>query len=114
MTGDPAKWFDPSAFVLPAAGTYGNVGRNELIGPDLKTVDMAISRAFSVPRLGANSRVDFRVEVFNVFNRANFGPPSLIAFAGSADNEAPLPSFGQIRSTVTSSRQIQLGVRWTY
>jgi len=114
VTGNPAQWFDPSAFVLPAAGTFGNVGRNELIGPDLRTVDLAISREFATRKPGPRSRLDFRVEIFNVFNRANFGPPSLIAFAGSADNEAPLASFGQIRSTVTSSRQIQLGVRWSY
>ena len=114
VTGNPNQWFDPAAFVLPAAGTFGNVGRNELIGPDLKTVDLAVSRTFSTPVLGDSSRLEFRVEVFNVFNRANFGPPSLIAFAGTADNEAPLTSFGQIRSTVTSSRQIQLGARWTF
>ena len=59
-------------------------------------------------------RLEFRLEVFNLFNRANFGPPSLIAFAGTADGEAPLASFGQIRTTVTSSRQVQLGVRITF
>jgi hypothetical protein len=73
-----------------------------------------VSRAFAAPALGARSRVDLRVEVFNLFNRANFGPPGLIAFAGTSDTEAPLASFGQIRSTVTSARQVQLGVRWTY
>ena len=114
VTGDPAQWFDPSAFVLQPAGTYGDVGRNELIGPDLRTVDLAVSRAFETPALGSRSRLDLRVEVFNVFNRANFGTPSLIAFAGTSDNEAPLASFGQIRSTTTSSRQVQLGVRWSY
>lgn len=114
MTGDPAQWFDPAAFVLPAVGTFGNVGRNELIGPDLRTVDFAVSRAFGTPALGARSRVDLRVEVFNVFNRANFGTPSLIAFAGTSDTEAPLASFGQIRTTVTSARQIPLGIRWSY
>ena len=49
--------------------------------------------------------------MFNLFNRANFGPPALIAFAGAADNEAPLASFGRIRNTITSARQAQLGVR---
>ena len=52
-----------------------------------------------------------RLEVFNVFNRANFGVPNLTVFAGAADNEAPLGSFGRIRNTVTSARQVQLGVR---
>jgi hypothetical protein len=54
------------------------------------------------------------VEIFNLFNRVNFGPPSLVAFSGSADNEAPLAAFGQIRTTVTPSRQVQLGVRFTF
>ena len=114
VTGNPEQWFDPAAFVLPAAGTFGNVGRNELIGPGLQTVDVAVSRAFATPAIGSRSRIDLRLEVFNVFNRTNFGTPALIAFAGTSDTEAPLPSFGQIRSTVTSARQIQLGVRWTY
>jgi hypothetical protein len=62
-------------------------------------------------RLGDNTLIQFRVEAFNVFNRANFGNPSLIAFTGAADNEQPLSTFGVIRTTVTSSRQIQLGIR---
>jgi len=52
--------------------------------------------------------------MFNLFNRANFGPPSLIAFSGTAAEEAPLASFGQIRTTVTSARQVQLGLRWMF
>jgi hypothetical protein len=111
VTGNPDQWFDPTAFVLPEAGTFGDVGRNELIGPDLRTVDLALIRQFG---WGARGRADLRVEVFNLFNRANFGPPSLIAFSGQADGEAPLPSFGRIRSTTTSARQVQLGVRITF
>ena len=55
-----------------------------------------------------------RLEAFNVFNRANFAPPNLSVYAGGADVEQPLPNFGRIRSTVTSSRQIQLGVRLSF
>ena len=102
VTGDPTRWFDPAAFVLPAAGTFGNVGRNELLGPDVRTVDVSISRDFPVRRLGSRGRLELRLEVFNLFNRTNFGPPSLIAFAGTTDGEAPLASFGQIRTTTTS------------
>jgi hypothetical protein len=49
--------------------------------------------------------------VFNVFNRTNFGPPSLVAFSGTGNETAPLASFGQIRNTVTSARQMQVGAR---
>lgn len=114
VTGNPAGWFDPNAFVLPAVGTFGNVGRNELIGPDLRTVDLALSRRFGWGQAGQGGFAELRIEVFNVFNRANFGPPSLIAFSGSTDNEPVLASFGQIRTTVTSARQAQIGIRITF
>jgi hypothetical protein len=64
--------------------------------------------------LRGEARAEVRVEVFNLFNRANFANPTLIAFAGAAPGEAPLATFGRIRSTVTSARQMQLGVRITF
>jgi hypothetical protein len=111
VTGDPSQWFNPAAFALPAAGTFGNTGRGDFVGPDLKTVDLSLVKNIPWARLGSGGRVEARLEAFNIFNRANFGPPQLIAFAGAADNEQPLASFGRVRQTVTSARQIQLGVR---
>jgi hypothetical protein len=105
-------WFDPAAFVLQPAGTFGDTGRGDLTGPDLRTVDLAVFKRSR--RLGGGNNgvaVEVRVEAFNLLNRANFGPPALIAFAGNADNEVPLGSFGRIRTTVTSARQVQLGIR---
>jgi hypothetical protein len=61
--------------------------------------------------LRGTAHLEIRLEAFNVFNRANFGIPTLIAFAGDPQNEPVLSSFGRIRSTVTSARQMQLGVR---
>ena len=66
------------------------------------------------PAISRAANIQLRVEIFNVFNRANFGPPSLVAFSGTGTETAPLASFGQIRSTVTASRQMQLGVRFTF
>jgi hypothetical protein len=111
VTGDPDAWFDPTAFVLQAPGTLGNVGRNDLIGPNLRTTDLAFTRTVPWRALASAANVQFRVEIFNVFNRVNFGPPSLVAFSGTGTETAPLSSFGQIRSTITSARQMQLGVR---
>jgi len=111
VLGDPNQWFDPTAFVLQPAGTYGNLGRGALIGPDLKVVDLALVKRIPWSRLGAQGRAELRIEAFNVFNRANFGIPSLLAFAGLQDGEAPVPTLGRIRSTATAARQIQLGLR---
>ena len=111
VTGDPDQWFNPQAFVLQPAGTFGNVGRGDLEGPDLRTVDLAFVKD---ARPTAGTSLEVRLEVFNVFNRANFGVPSLVAFAGAADGESVLGNFGRIRNTVTSARQLQLGVRFRF
>jgi hypothetical protein len=44
--GTPNRWFDPCAFSLPAAGTYGNLGRNTLTGPGLATFDASLQKVF--------------------------------------------------------------------
>jgi hypothetical protein len=111
VVGLPERWFDPTAFVTPAAGTFGNTGRGDFAGPDLRTVDLSLTKSARWDRLGGSGRVEFRIEAFNILNRANFAPPNLSVYAGAADVEQPLPNFGRIRSTVTSSRQIQLGLR---
>lgn len=108
VNGSPDQWFNPQAFVLQPAGTFGNVGRGDLEGPDLRTVDVAFVKD---SRPAGRTTLEFRIEVFNLFNRANFGVPNLIAFGGAADGEPVLGSFGRIRNTVTSARQMQLGVR---
>ncbi|HEX6622514.1 MAG TPA: hypothetical protein VF064_02295, partial [Pyrinomonadaceae bacterium] len=75
------------------------------IGPNLRTVDISAVKSNRLPFLGEATVLQLRFEAFNVFNRANFAPPELRAFT---------PSFGRIRSTVTSSRQLQLGLRLSF
>ena len=111
VTGNPDRWFDPTAFVLQPIGTLGTTGRNDLIGPDLRTTDVSFTKVVPWATLGGDGRVEIRAEIFNLFNRVNFGPPSLVAFSGTGTETAPLASFGQIRTTVTSARQMQIGVR---
>ena len=111
IVGRPDQWIDPSAFVVQPAGTFGTTGRGELRGPDLRSVDLSLTKLVPWTRLGGDGTVELRIEAFNVLNRANFGVPSLTVFAGQADNEQPFAAFGRIFSTVTSSRQIQLGLR---
>jgi len=111
VTGNPEQWFNPAAFVLQPAGTFGDTGRGDFIGPNLRTVDLSLVKDSPLRALGSGGRIELRVEAFNILNRANFGSPQLTAFAGAADNEQPLASFGRVRNTITSARQIQLGVR---
>ncbi len=114
VIGRPDAHFDPSAFALQPAGTLGNLGRGVLIGPDLGNLDLAAMKNTRWSRLGEGTNLQFRVEAFNLLNRPNFGPPALLALTGDPDNERPLGSLGRIRSTITSSRQIQLGLRISF
>lgn len=114
VLGLPNQWFDPTAFILQPAGTLGTMGRGALIGPDLRSLDLAFMKNFILSKVSESANVQFRVESFNLLNRANFGPPALTAFAGDRDGETPLSSLGLVRNTVTSARQIQLGVRFVF
>jgi hypothetical protein len=114
VTGNPAQWFDPRAFVLQPAGTLGALGRGALIGPNLRTFDLSLMKDVALSALGEAGSVQFRIEAFNLFNRANFGVPGLTAFAGARDGEPAFSSLGLVRSTVTSNRQIQLGLRVSF
>ena len=111
INGTPEQWFNAAAFVLQPAGTFGNTGRGDVTGPNLRTLDLSLSKSARLTALGSSGRLEIRLEGFNVLNRTNFGIPELRAFAGQADGEAPLATFGRISNTITSSRQIQVGVR---
>jgi outer membrane receptor protein involved in Fe transport len=68
-------WFDRAPFTLPAAGTFGNVGRNALVGPNSAVTNFGLFKSFALPgREGL--RLQFRSEFFNVFNSVNLGSPN--------------------------------------
>jgi len=108
IVGAPDNWFDLNAFALPPAGEYGTVPRNSLRGPDLRVVDLSI---FKNQKIG-NQNLQFRVEVFNLLNRANFATPNSGALF-NADG-TPIPGASQITHTATTSRQLQLGVKFVF
>ena len=114
VVGDPARYFNPAAFLLQQAGTLGSLGRNVFIGPDLRAFDFSLAKNIALSSLSESGKLQFRVEFFNLFNCTNFAAPAIVAFAGVTDGEAPLSSFGRTRSTVTSSRQIQFGLRLSF
>ncbi|MCL6545362.1 MAG: carboxypeptidase regulatory-like domain-containing protein [Bryobacteraceae bacterium] len=106
---DPQRWFDPLAFALPHAGRYGNLGRNSLQGPGLAVVDAALHKVLWRTE---RQSVRFRAETFNLTNHPNFQVPSVRALFDSSLNR--VGSAGQITATTTSSRQIQLALRYEF
>ncbi|MGH9661113.1 MAG: hypothetical protein ACRD96_21375, partial [Bryobacteraceae bacterium] len=96
-----AKYYEPSAFQLPAVGSYGNTGRNILIGPGRWNLDFALFKTFR-PR--ERWVVQYRWEMFNAFNHANLlNPRSNLAAA----------RVGAIDST-SDPRIMQMGLRMTF
>ena len=104
IVGAPDNWFNSNAFVLPPTGAYGNLERNSLRGPDLKMVDLSI---FKNTRVGRQN-VQFRIEIFNMFNRANFATPNSAALFNTDGTR--LPSSTQSTHTGTTSRQVKFGL----
>ena len=87
----------------------GNLGRDPVFGPKLANFDFALVKNTAI---GEGRGVQFRFETFNLFNHPNFSLPDRIAFraaTGVANTTA-----GRITDTVTSSRQLQLGLKFTF
>lgn len=110
ILGGPDRYWDITCFELPAANTRGNLERNALIGPGLVAIDLSLVKSHE---LGEGRSLQFRVEIFNLPNRANFAVPSgRVAFTNASG--AVAPNWGRITSTVTTARQIQLGLKYLF
>jgi Carboxypeptidase regulatory-like domain len=110
VLGKPSQWFNPKAFLAPPAnsGFFGNLGRDTLTGPGLATWDFS---AFKTTTLHERLSLQFRVEMFNLLNRANFNTPNLITFTSSTAGTKTSGTAGTITSTSTTSRQVQFGLK---
>jgi hypothetical protein len=119
ILGDPARWFDASAFQPAAAGFYGNAGRNICRGPNFRNLDFSILKNTHVTE---RVNIQFRTEFFNIANHPNFGPPANTqnpnGQGGNGDaiftGSTPLASAGRIFRTVNTSRQIQFGLKFLF
>jgi len=130
---------NPAAFTTPAPGTFGNVPRNFLRGPNFRQFDLIFNKRF---KFSESTNLEFRTEVFNIFNRANFDIPGsrlnlalpTVALAGGVytvsgasvqpgaayTQGAAGGTFGLLRQTVVrdvglgTSRQIQFALRLNF
>jgi hypothetical protein len=111
------KWFNTAAFAVPAAGTYGNSGRNSLEGPGTKTVDFSI---FKDTHLSESKVLQLRAEAFNLANTPQFNNPA--ATVGTLNPTTGLYSngFGTISSAAAEStfqrteRQVQFAAKISF
>jgi len=94
----PERWFNTSAFVFPAPGTFGNAGRNILTGPGYQNLNASLVKNTA---LTERLNLQLRAEAFNLFNHPNLNLP---------DNFLGSPTFGRI-SSAREPRHIQFGVK---
>jgi Carboxypeptidase regulatory-like domain len=104
---DPNRWFDTSAFAAPTTPAlhFGSLGRNVVIGPGFHNVDFSVLKKTAITE---RLRTEFRAEIFDLFNHANFGQPGRVFGT---------PAFGVITNTrfptsdSGSSRQVQFALK---
>jgi hypothetical protein len=109
--GNPAHYINVNCFAVPSnLQLLGNSRRNSLIGPGLVNFDFSIFKNSYIKSISEAFNVQFRAEFFNIFNRANFNPPT--------DNEdifdqngQPVGAAGAIDSTSTTAREIQFAIK---
>lgn len=96
-----AQYFNTSAVAQASAGTYGNLGRNSVVGPGYLNTDASLSRSFHLP-LGEAGTLTFRGEAFNLFNRPDLANPGA---------KVATSTFGVITATSASPRILQLSLK---
>jgi len=105
-----AEWFNPNCFAQPAKGELGNANRTPLSGPDFVNTDFSVIKHF-VPREGI--RLDFRTEIFNLFNHPQFGAPGYSGAGYGADFASP-STMAVVNYTVNNPRLIQFALKLAF
>lgn len=126
--GKGRAFLNPAAFTIPKPGEFGNLRRGALRGPNFAQFDITLAKRFN---LNERSNLEFRAEIFNVFNHANFAnPPATLPNAlGTGPNQiqpgqpytpAAAGNFGILNRTVErtvgfgTNRQIQFVLRFNF
>jgi hypothetical protein len=119
---------NPAAFAIPKPGTFGNLVRNQIHGPKFFQQDMIVTKKFVIKE---SANIEFRAEVFNIFNLTNFAnPPAQLAntFGSGVTLQPGQPftttlagsAFGVVNRTVErtvglgTNRQIQFALRLNF
>ena len=92
------------------ANLFGNNGRNSLVGPGLFDLDFSVFKNNYIRRISETFNVQFRAEMFNVLNHANFQQPICCSAILNQDGSS-VSGAGQLSSTATDNREIQLSLK---
>lgn len=128
ITDGGLRYLNPAAFSIPAPGTYGNLERNFLKGPSFQQFDLTLQKKF---RFTETINLEFRSEIYNLFNKANFAnPPAVLPNTlgtattsqqpGQPYSTSNVGQFGVINGTVGrtvglgTNRQIQFALRLNF
>jgi hypothetical protein len=117
---DGVRWINPAAFMTPQPGTFGNLPRYALRGPNFWQADLMFSKDF---RFAQSQGLQIRMEMFNIANKLNYENP-----AASLPNGAPGVPFtdaqagtfgymlGPLNRTVGlgTARQTQISIRYLF
>jgi Carboxypeptidase regulatory-like domain/TonB-dependent Receptor Plug Domain len=107
----PLGYIKLQCFAFPnPVNVFGNVSRNSVLGPGLMSLDSALFKESHIHRISSAFLIQTRVEVFNILNHPNFAAPldHRTVFDASGN---PVNGAGQIDTTTTPSRQMQLGLK---
>ena len=117
---DGVRWLNPAAFAAPLPGTFGNLPRNYLRGPEFWQVDLMTSKEF---RFAQDQGIQIRLELFNITNRLNYENPAAALPAGTIGlpfTDAVAGTFGYMLGPLNrtvglgTARQTQIAVRYLF
>jgi hypothetical protein len=104
----------PPAGQVYCSNLLGNAGRNSITGPKLVNVDFSMTKNTAIKRISETFNVQFRAEIFNIFNHSNFVPPAPISGQGGAalfNQDGSSTGAGQIDTLATQPRDVQFAVK---
>ena len=117
---DGVRWLNPAAFAAPMPGTFGNLPRNYLRGPNFWQLDLNVSKDV---RFTSNQGLQFRLEMFNITNRLNYENPAANLPAGTigqAFTDSSAGTFGYMLGPLNrtvglgAARQTQISIRYLF
>ena len=110
--GDAADYIKMQCFSFPNPSTrLGNAGRNCLIGLGLVNFDACLFKKVPIRKVSEGFSVQFRAEVFNIFNHTNFAAPTTTSSTLFTPTGGAIPTAGLLSGLVTPSRQSQVGMK---